>query len=221
MLRTVTAARRPSFLNQVTPSKRRHGAALPASLLQCPACDMHARLLTDSLSMCSRPRLRPRRRRRPWRPPIAAKARRRCVCGMHAPDVATGCPITAAPPVAELCHPCMPQKWSKGKMKEKVNNQVLFDAVSLPPPLPNPNCAGGVCSERGAQPRAVHRASTSAAVKCVVCTMPPVRRPPCVAMPTQASLCSPSSCACCNCNSSRGRCGANSRGLGAHSIKMT
>ena len=27
---TVTAARRPSFLHQVTPSARRHGAAIPA-----------------------------------------------------------------------------------------------------------------------------------------------------------------------------------------------
>lgn len=25
------------------------------------------------------------------------------------------------------------QKWSKGKMKEKVNNQVLFDKVSISP----------------------------------------------------------------------------------------
>ena len=44
-----------------------------------------------------------------------------------------------APVAAEPCHPCMPQKWSKGKMKEKVNNQVLFDPVSLGCPLPLPS----------------------------------------------------------------------------------
>jgi hypothetical protein len=31
---------------------------------------------------------------------------------------------------AEWCLCCCTQKWSKGKMKEKVNNQVLFDKVS-------------------------------------------------------------------------------------------
>jgi hypothetical protein len=30
----------------------------------------------------------------------------------------------------EACLCCCVQKWSKGKMKEKVNNQVLFDKVS-------------------------------------------------------------------------------------------
>ena len=76
---------------------------------------------------------------------------------MHAPDLATGRLTAGAPPVAELCHPCMLQKWSKGKMKEKVNNQVLFDAVSFvcPRPPPRPTCAGGGCLERDSYPRTV------------------------------------------------------------------
>ena len=35
----------------------------------------------------------------------------------------------------------MVQKWSKGKLKEKVNNQVLFDKVREPAPLAARPCA--------------------------------------------------------------------------------
>jgi ribosomal protein S25 len=53
-----------------------------------------------------------------------------------------------------------PQKWSKGKMKEKVNNQVLFDQVGHLPSLPFPGCMKQ-CTEMYGAAGAVNQVTNS------------------------------------------------------------
>ena len=78
---------------------------------------------SDEAHGCRRLRSKRVRRQRPLLLPTAARVRRRSVTvGTSALDH-----LVAGQQTDSRCH--VAQKWSKGKLKEKVNNLVLFDQV--------------------------------------------------------------------------------------------